>query len=153
MKWTTIPRNTTEVRLKQLFLHSNPNKPPPEERENIYRFRYLRGALSRSPLPLTRCKLTYDFPNAHHDARNPDQALGCSSKLGGSSDARPIDPAVEGQLQAWTTARSCYSRRLPPLPRHATPYIHVFSIRLTAVRHAGTEEQDGFILGELQDGF
>lgn len=34
-KWTTIPRNTTEVRLKRLFLHNNPKKPPPVEREHL----------------------------------------------------------------------------------------------------------------------
>lgn len=60
-KWTTIPRNTTEVRLKRLFLHSNPNSPPPDRQPTVqspnitYKF-LRRGCVNLptiSPTPTT----------------------------------------------------------------------------------------------------
>lgn len=48
-------------------------------------------------------QLTHDFSHADHDARDADQAFGRRSELRRGSDARPVYPTVEGQLQAWTT--------------------------------------------------
>lgn len=45
-------------------------------------------------------KLTHDFPDAHHDPGDADQAFGRRSELRGRPDAGPVDAAVEGQLQA-----------------------------------------------------
>lgn len=51
--------------------------------------------------PPQGCRLTQDFPDAHHDPGDADQAFSRRSKLRGGADAGPVDTAVEGQLQAW----------------------------------------------------
>lgn len=51
-------------------------------------------------------QLTHDFSHPDHDARDADQAFGRRSELRRGPDARPVYPAVKGQLQAWTTGSS-----------------------------------------------
>lgn len=51
-------------------------------------------------------QLTHDFSHPDHDARDADEAFGRRSELRRGPDARPVYPAVKGQLQAWTTGSS-----------------------------------------------
>lgn len=51
--------------------------------------------------PAPDWKLTHDFPDAHHDPGEANQAFGRCAELGGGPDAGPVNAAVEGQLQAW----------------------------------------------------
>lgn len=51
-------------------------------------------------------ELTHDFSDADHDAWEPDQAFRRRSELRRRSDTRAVYPAVERQLQAWTTRSS-----------------------------------------------
>lgn len=59
-------------------------------------------------------KLTHDFPDAHHDPGDADQAFGRRSELGGRADAGPVDAAVEGQLQAWRASSELSPAHLQP---------------------------------------
>lgn len=94
------------MRLKRLFLHNNPNKPPPDEKEHLYEF---SGFKSPKNALIEERRLTQNFSNAYHNPRDPNQAFSCFSKLCSCPNTRPIHSTVERQLQAWRTRSSCCS--------------------------------------------
>lgn len=134
MKWTTIPRNTTEVRLKRLFLHNNPNNPPPDEKDHIYELPPV--TLNRLKCSLTEERmLTYDFSNAYHNPRDPNQTFSCVSKLRSCSNTRPVHSTVERQLQAWRTRSLRCSCKLSPEAKVLIALIHSpFNLPLYAIQ-------------------
>lgn len=148
-KWTTIPRKTTDVRLKRLFLHSNPNNPPPDGKENplhepndMNQLNKLRGrnkilpTISPIPTMIPEIPIKPKAPSPNcvvapiHVPYTPLQ----------KDNSRPGEQAAHLQLQAFTGSLSIY-------------YTNAFSLSLTAVCHARTQKQYSFSLHKLQDGF
>lgn len=100
-------------------------------------------------LPSFRLWLTKNLAHTDANARDADQALRIVTKLRHGSDARPVHPAVKGELQPWrgTTESSEMSCAGPtePCPRHTHPPVYAMeklssNISLvTNILHAFTE--------------
>lgn len=78
-------------------------------------------------LPSFRLWLTKNLAHTDANARDADQALRIVTKLRHGSDARPVHPAVKGELQPWrgTTESSEMSCAGPtePCPRHTHTHL------------------------------
>lgn len=90
-------------------------------------------------LPSFRVWLTKNLAHTDANARNADQALRIVAKLRHGSDARPVHPAVKGELQPWRGQQSHQSAKLHlfygAVPTTCTP---------TCVRDGKTQQQHLF---------
>lgn len=75
-------------------------------------------------LPSFRAWLTKNLAHTDANARYADQALRIVTKLRHGSDARPVHPAVKGELQPWRGTTESSERRAAPVLRSRAHHTH-----------------------------